>query len=229
MLQPKAMGDLRDRSFSLRLDCHYLVLAPDDVDSSTPLVLTLHGFGANPETMLHLTSRLFDRQPVIAALQGPNQFFLAADRGDVGYGWITSRRPAESIRLHHEMVLHVAGEAGREFGIPRERRLLVGFSQSVGLNYRLAATHPDAVRGVIAICGGLPADWEDGSYQPVTAALLHVARRGDEYYPPAVTERYAERLQRRAANVEFQMIDGRHQMPSSGSRIVGPWLRRILT
>ena len=51
-----------------------------------------------------------------------------------------ARRPAESIRLHHEMVLHVADEAGREFGIPAERRLLVGFSQSVGLTYRLAAT-----------------------------------------------------------------------------------------
>jgi hypothetical protein len=47
------------------------------------------------------------------------------------------------------MVLHVAEEAGREFSIPRERRLLVGFSQSVALNYRLAATHPDAVRGAI--------------------------------------------------------------------------------
>jgi predicted esterase len=228
MLQPKAMGDVQDRLFSLRLDCHYLLLAPDEVDSSTPLVVTLHGFGANPETMLHLTARLFDRQPVIAGLQGPHQFFLARDRREVGYGWITSRRPAESIRLHHEMVLHVAEEAGREFSIPRSRRLLVGFSQAVALNYRLAASHPDAVRGVIAICGGLPGDWEAGPYQPVTAAVLHLARRDDEYYPPAVTERYAERLQRRAADVEFQMMDGGHQMPSRGNRIVGPWLRRIL-
>jgi phospholipase/carboxylesterase len=222
------MGDVRDRLFSLRLDCHYLLLAPDEVDSSTPLVLALHGFGATPETMLHLTARLFDRQPVIASLQGPHQFFLPGDRREVGYGWITSRRPAESIRLHHKMVLHVAEEAGREFGIPRERRLLVGFSQSVALNYRLAATHPEAVRGVIAICGGLPGDWEAGSYQAVTAAVLHLARRDDEYYPPSVTEQYMERLHRRAADVEFQMMEGRHQMPSRGNRIVGPWLRRIL-
>ena len=62
----------------------------------------------------------------------------------------------------------------------------------------------------------------------MTAAVLHLARRDDEYYPPAVTERYAERLQRRAADVEFQMMDGGHQMPSRGNRIVGPWLRRIL-
>ena len=229
MLQPKSMRDLEDRLFSMRLDCHYLVLAPHGIDSHTPLALALHGFGGNPVTMLQLTARLFDVQPVIAALQGPNQFFVAADRREVGYGWVTSRRPTESIRLHHEMVLHVADEAGREFGIPRERRLLVGFSQSVALNYRLAATHPDAVRGIIAICGGLPGDWDDGPYQAVTAAVLHLARRGDEYYPPTVTERYTERLQRRAANVEFHLIDGGHQMPSAGNQIVGPWLRRTLT
>ena len=46
--------------------------------------------------------------------------------------------------------------------------------------------------------------------------------------PPTVTEGYAERLRRRAANVEFHLIDGGHQMPSGGSRIVGPWLQRIL-
>jgi phospholipase/carboxylesterase len=126
------------------------------------------------------------------------------------------------------MVLHAADEAGREFGIPSERRLLVGFSQSVGLNYRFAATHLEAVRGVIGICGGLPGDWDDGSYQPVTAAILHIARSGDEYYPPTVTRDYAERLRRRAADVEFHLIEGGHQMPSGGSRIVGPWLSRIL-
>ena len=222
------MGDIHDRTFSAGLDCHYLLLAPEAVDSQTPLILTLHGFGANPGAMLHLTARLFELQPVIAALQGPNQFFLGAGNDEVGYGWITNSRPAESIRLHHEMVLHAADEAGKEFGIPPARRLLVGFSQSVGLNYRFVATHPGAVRGVIGICGGLPGDWDDGAYQPVTAAVLHIARSGDEYYPPTVTESYAERLRRRAADVEFHLIEGGHQMPSSGSRIVAPWLRRIL-
>ena len=63
---------------------------------------------------------------------------------------------------------------------------------------------------------------------PVTAAVLHIARRRDQYYPPSITEQYPERLRQRAADVEFHLIDGGHQMPSSGSRIVEPWLRRIL-
>jgi predicted esterase len=223
------MGDVIDHHFSARLDCHYLLLAPDAIHPQTPLVVTLHGFGANPESMLQLTARLFEDPPVIASLQGPSQFFLSAAARDVGYGWITARRPAESIRLHHEMVLHTISEVGGRFGIPPERRLLVGFSQPVGLNYRFAGTHPDAIRGVIGICGGLPGDWEDGPYHPVSAAVLHIARRDDEFYPPSVTERYPERLRQRAADVEFHLIDGRHQVPSNGNRLVGPWSKRILS
>src|SRR5579871_1472073 len=209
-----------DRSFSARLDCHYLLRTPDVPDPLAPLVVTLHGFSANPGIMLALTARLFGGRAVIASLQGPYQFFLgAADRG-VGYGWITSERPAESIRLHREMVLHVLEEAGNEFHIPPERRLLTGFSQSVALNYRFAATCPDVVAGVIAICGGLPGDWETGEYRQVDAAVLHIARRQDEHYPPAVTEQYPARLRLRASDVEFHLIEGGHQIPSGGERIV---------
>jgi phospholipase/carboxylesterase len=199
------------------------------VDSQTPLVVALHGFRENPAIMLELAARLFDPPPVLVSLQGPNQFFLDVTSRKVGYGWITSERPAESIRLHHDMVSHVLEEAGREFGIPPSRRFLVGFSQSVSLNYRFAATRPEEVRGVIAICGGIPGDWDTGSYQPVRAALLHIARQDDAYYLPVVTERYAGRLRQRAADVEFHLIGGGHQMPSSGSQIVGPWLRRLLS
>ena len=222
------MVPVSDRTFSARLDCHYLLRVPEVVDGKTPLVVTLHGFGMNPEIMLELTGRLFDSEPVIAAVQGPYPFFLPPPERHVGYGWITSRHSAESVRLHHDMVSHVLEEAGRELGIEPARRVLVGFSQSVGLNYRFAATCPEAVRGVIAICGGLPGDWDTGAYQPVRASLLHIARRGDEYYPPAMTEPYAERLRLRAADVEFHMLEGGHQMPSGGKRVIGPWLQRIL-
>lgn len=222
------MPHTSEETFSARLDCHYLLRAPDVVDAGVPLVVTLHGFGANPEIMLHLTSRLFHTQPVIASVQGPYPFFLPTAERKVGYGWTTSRHSDESVRLHHDMVSHVLQEAGSRFGIPPERRILVGFSQSVGLNYRFAATCPAAVRGVIAICGGLPGDWDTGAYQPVQAAILHIARSGDEYYTPEITGQYAEKLRKRAGDVEFHQLDGGHQMPSAAQGIVTAWLHRVL-
>src|SRR5262249_5701190 len=154
----------------------------------TLLVAALHGFGQTPETMLRLTGPMLGPNHIIAAVQGPNQFYLAQDRNDVGYCWITHRHSESSIRLHHEMLLHVLTEAGRQFGIPASRRMLVGFSQPVGLNYRFAATHTEAVHGVIGICGGIPKNWDEGPYRRTQAALLHIARREDEFYKPEVTQ-----------------------------------------
>lgn len=218
-----------ERSFPARLDCHYLLQEPEAVTGAMPLVVTLHGFGQNPRPMLHVTERLFERAAVIVALEGPYRFFLGQKDSRVGYGWITSRNPAESIRLHHDMVRHVLDEAGEQYSIPPPRRLLAGFSQPVGLNYRFAATCPGAIGGVIGICGGLPGDWDSGDYRRVTAPVLHIARRDDEFYPPSVTETYAARLKSRAADVEFHLLDGAHQVPSDGNLLVGPWLRRVLT
>jgi phospholipase/carboxylesterase len=222
------MSDVIDRKFSAQLDCHYLLRAPEKVDERTSLVVTLHGFGMNPETMLDLTAKLFRSQPVIASVQGPYQFFLNANIQEVGYGWITNRRPAESIRLHRDMVSHVLNSVGEEFGINPSRRLLAGFSQPVSLNYRFAATCPQAVRGVVAICGGVPSDWETADYQPVTASVLHIARKQDQFYSTKVVEQYPERLRRRAADVEFHLLEGGHQIPSTGADIVEPWLQRLL-
>jgi predicted esterase len=219
---------LRHRTFSAQLDCRYLLRVPAGITPGTLLVVTLHGFSSNPETMMRLTGLMFGEQQAIASVEGPNQFYTDPKAEEVGYGWITRRHPASSIRLHHDMVLRVLEEAGRECGIPPERRILVGFSQPVGLNYRLVATYPDAVRGVAAICGGLPSDWETGSYQPVQASVLHIARRADEFYPPEVTERYPERLRLRAPDVEFHLIEGGHQFPSQARGLADRWLGRIL-
>jgi predicted esterase len=223
------MSGVVHHTFSARLDCHCWLRVPDALDSRNALVVTLHGFGSDPETMLHLTERLFDATPVIASIQAPNQFFIERRKEQrVGYGWITSRHAGESIRLHHDMVRHVLTETGSQFHIPPERRLLVGFSQAVALNYRLAASCPEVVRGVIGICGGLPGDWDTGDYQSMRAAVLHIARRDDQFYPPAAMQHYAERLRVRAGDVEFHLIDGGHSMPSGGNLLVEPWLRRIL-
>ena len=216
------------RTFSAQLDCHYLLAKPDAVDDRTLLVTTLHGYGMNAETMLRLTASWFPEQ-AIASVQGPSSFFLSTGTpaSEVGYSWVTRNHAASWIRLHHEMILRVMDEAGKQCRIPPERRLLVGFSQPVGLNYRFAATHPDAVRGVIGVCGGIPGNWEQGPYGKVSASLLHIARRQDEFYPPGVTEQYPDRLRLRADDVEFQMLDGGHRFPSKAKPVVDGWIDRV--
>jgi len=98
----------------------------------------------------------------------------------------------------------------------------------VSLNYRFAGAHPGAVRGVAGICGGLPGDWDDQHPGRIGAAVLHIARRQDEFYPPEHTEQYASRLRLRCDDVEFHLLDGTHRFPSRSGPVWDKWLNRIL-
>jgi predicted esterase len=219
---------MTEHTFSARLGCRYLLQAPENTDARTVLVAALHGFSQNPEDMLRLTRQLVGPHQAIAAIEGPYGFFLGAALDRVGYGWITNRRPAESIRLHHEMVRHVLEEAGSELAIPAERRVLLGFSQPVSLNYRFAEAHPDSVRGVAGLCGGLPGDWDDERPGRIRPAVLHIARRQDEFYTAERTEQFARRLRLRCDDVEFQLLEGGHTFPSRGGPVWEAWLNRIV-
>lgn len=215
-----------ERTFSARLDCRYL-LRPGEPGGG--LVVALHGFSRNAESMLEITQRVVGPRHSIASLEAPYGFFLKADTRDVGYGWATSRRHQDSVRLHHDMVRYTLEAAGAELGVPAERRVLLGFSQPVSLNYRFAATCPGLARGVIAICGGLPGDWDDAAPAPIDASTLHIARRDDEHYPAAVTEQFAARLRLRCEDVEFHQLEGGHRVPSGGGPLIQGWLHRLLS
>src|SRR3954469_22561132 len=83
MLQLFDMLDaVRHCSFSARLDCHYLVRAPEAAGPQTLLFVTLHGFGQTPEIILPLTEKLVSRQHVIAAIEAPSAFFLPTKPGE---------------------------------------------------------------------------------------------------------------------------------------------------
>ena len=208
----------------------YLLSQPTSVDERTLLVVTLHGYGMRPDVMLRLTRGLFREEPIIASLEGPNSFFLGQQGPDtnVGYNWGTPETTEFHWKVHHEFLLTVVPVLQQQFGLGPERTILVGFSQPVGMNYRFAATHTGLVRGIIGICGGVPRNWDDGPYRDVDAALLHIARADDEYFPLETVTRFEDRLRRRASDVEFHLMPGKHRFPSNASHIVESWLDRVL-
>jgi len=217
---------LERRSFTLPLRCNYLVRYPQRREEESWLVIALHGHAMTPEQMLRLTAPLVGDEQVVAALQGPYQLWVRQDqkeRAEVAFHWSTRFEPEHSRLLHHDMILRVIAE----LGVPAQRTVLAGFSQSVSLNYRFLCTHTEAVRGAIAICGGIPGDWETAAYHATQAAALHITTREDPFYPPAVTELYPQRFGERLRDFEFHVLDGGHRIPSAAAPIVRKWLARI--
>ncbi len=219
------------QTFTAELECRYLLHIPENVDRNSLLVITLHGYSSNPEAMLRLTGGLVGDGHVIAALQAPNQHYVAdglPNRQSVpGYNWGISPHRESAVRLHHDMLLRTLDSLRERFKMGKERCLLVGFSQPVGLNYRFAGTHPREVAGIIGLCGGVPRDWEEDKYQPVQAPVLHISRDQDEFYPVEMVTKFAERLRRHAADVEFHLLEGPHRFPSKAGGIVRAWTDRV--
>ena len=216
-------------TFTAPLDCRYLLHTPEVVDDRTVLVLALHGYGSNPETMLRLMTPLVGIRHIVACLQGPNQHYQTAPAANAtaAYNWGIRDHWDSSVRLHHEMVTRTLETLRNRFRLPRERCLLAGFSQPVGLNYRFAGTFPEELGGVMGICGGVPRDWEEDKYQPLKSAILHISRDDDEFYPVEIAAEFPNRLKKHAHDVEFHLIPGQHRFPSKADGIVRPWIDRV--
>jgi predicted esterase len=103
----------------------------------------------------------------------------------------------------------------------------MGFSQPVGLNYRLIGTYPAEAGGVIGICGGVPKDWEEDKYHPVAAPILHISRSEDEFFPADTARGFPDRLRHHAADVEFHLLPGGHRFPSKARDLIHTWRKRV--
>lgn len=216
-------------AFSVDLECRYLLEVPSGFAACDLLVLVLHGYGQNPEIMLRLVRGMIGPRHAVASLQAPNRFYLSPGTPEsaIGYNWGTRDDWPAVVRLHHRMVIEASRQCRDRLGFPSGRVVLAGFSQPVGLNYRFAATHPAEIGGVVGICGGVPKDWEDGAYQRIEAAILHIAREEDEFYPAEVSRRFPDRLRRCAADVEFHLLPGSHRFPSKAGPIFSAWAARV--
>lgn len=224
-------------SATVSFETEYLLHVPPVVDARTLLVLTLHGYGSNPEAMLRLTQMALGSDEIIASLRAPNQWYLdrlrASSPGapvagsEIGYNWGTIPHASQNIGLHHRIVSAVSQQLREQFQIPKARVVLMGFSQPVGLNYRFMGTYPDEAGGVIAMCGGVPRDWEEDKYSQVNAPILHIARSEDEFFPEAQARGFPDRLRKHAPNVEFHMLPGGHRFPSKASGIMREFIAKL--
>src|SRR3972149_1551588 len=123
-----------------------------------PALIALHGYGGNRESLLAFAARLVGEGWVVAALQGTHQHAVRRRGGGLRavYGWGTQGDQEANQALHHAFLLAVIRDLVRACRADPRRIFLFGFSQSVGLNYRFVFTQPGRIRGVVAVCGGVP-------------------------------------------------------------------------
>jgi phospholipase/carboxylesterase len=216
-----------ERSLTAETKLYYDLHLP--AAQPAPLLIALHGYGANKRQMMREALMLAPDSFAIASLQGFHQHMKEPKEPGgplrFGFGWLTNFHPEESVAIHHQALMDLTKKLISEGVADAKRIFLLGFSQSCALNYRFAFTHPDLLRGVVGICGGLPGDWETSEhYQPTRAAVLHLAGTRDEFYPPSRVADYEDRLKLRAQSVEFKSYDAAHEMVPMMREDISEWL-----
>jgi predicted esterase len=218
----------QERTLTAQITLRYDVVPAEA--RPAPLLIALHGYGASKWHALREAKMIAPDGFALAALQGPHQHLREPkEKGGplrYGFGWLTNFHPEESVGLHHNALLEMIDELSVEGIADAKRIFLLGFSQSCALNYRFAFTHPNVLRGVIGICGGLPGDWDaNDAYKETDAAVFHLAGERDEYYGPRRVVDYAKQLSQRANDVEFRSYDAGHEISEPMRGDIRAWLQ----
>jgi predicted esterase len=219
-----------EKSCEQRVNLYYDLYLPDaDAQAPRPLLIALHGYEGNKESMMSLARKINSDDLIIASLQGPNAFFVRSngepDKLRVGFGWMMQYKAQETIALHHRTILSVIDEASAAYAVDLQAVFLLAFSQSVSLNYRFAFTHPGIVRGIIAVCGGIPGDWDENKYQESNTDVFIIAGETDEFYPLERTRTFKDAISRRARSVEYRSFPTVHVFPRESLPIVDDWIK----
>jgi phospholipase/carboxylesterase len=222
-------ANVEERSLRAEIKIYYDVYAPAE-DGARPLLVALHGYGANKRQMMREARSCAPEGFAVASIQGFHQHIRdpKEEGGPLrfGFGWVTNFHPEESVALHHYAINSVLDTLVKEGACDPARLFLMGFSQTCALNFRYAFTFPDRLRGVVGICGGLPGDWEtSGLYKETAASVLYLSGTRDEFYTPERVADYGERLRLRARDVEVKSYDAAHEMTPEMREDVKAWLQ----
>jgi predicted esterase len=219
-----------ERATPQRTNLYYDLYTPDgDTAQPRPLLIAFHGYEGAKESMMALAKKINSDDFIIASVQGPNAFFVRSEsepnKPRIGFGWMMQYKAEETIRLHHETLLSVINETAAERAVDRRAIFLLAFSQSVSLVYRFAFTHPGVVRGVIAVCGGIPGDWDQDKYQNSDTDLLIIAGESDEFYSLERTRTFKDVMARRSPSVEYRSFPVGHVFPRESLPIIDGWIK----
>ena len=139
----------------------YVAIEPDryDPDKDYPMIIMLHGFGANMRDLVGLAPVISRAGYVYACPNAPIPFQLGP--GASGFGWSTPRDPnseQESVQSAGKLEIFF-DEVFEQYNIQPGKALLMGFSQGGGMTYRMGLPRPETFAGLGALSGAM-SNWD---------------------------------------------------------------------
>lgn len=216
-----------DLSITAEIKLYYDLYLPENFEKPAPLLIAVHGYGAHKRYMMREAKQIAPENFAIVSLQAPNQHFRPENGTyKIGFGWLTDYKSEESVALHHKFVLETIAKLKDEQIIDEERIYLYGFSQACALNFRFAFTHPEILRGILGVCGGIPGDLETSEiYQPTNADIFYLYGGDDEFYPLEKFEKFDNKLKAYLPNYQSKFYQAKHEITDEMRADMRNWLK----
>ena len=210
----------------------YLTVLPDehDPESRYPLVIMLHGFGANMEDLAGLAPAINATGYVYACPNAPIAFDLGLGRA--GYGWTSPRGEAtsEEVVRAEDQLGGFFEEVFEQFHVALGQSILLGFSQGGGMTYRCGLARADQFAGLVALSASLPDPQELESKLPDERTQpIFIAHGLSDPLVSAESAVNARRfLDEAGYNPDYREYNMAHEISAEVLNDLVPWMAGVL-
>jgi phospholipase/carboxylesterase len=188
-----------------------------------PLLVLLHGFGANEQDLLPIAARL-DPRLAVASLRGPYQVRPGS------YSWVNGNT-ADELDKARRMVIECIDQVANSTGADRGRVYLAGFSQGAMLTLAIALTEPEKIAGAAVLSGRLAAAVRDTHAAPERLRgfpILVTHGMDDQQIPVRSARDIRQALKPMGVAVDYHEFESGHYINDVNVGALDQWLRRRL-
>ncbi len=210
----------------------YITVVPDGYtpDSSYPLVVMLHGFGANMQDLAGLAPTINADGYVYACPNAPIPFQLGP--GQSGFGWMTPRgggTPEETANSE-QLLSDFFDAVFKQFNVEPGRAVLLGFSQGGGMTYRCGLGRADHFAGLAALSATLPDQDELAARLPEGRGQSIFIGHGrfDQMVSDDSAQSAKTFLESNGYIPEFHIYDMAHEISGEELADLVPWMAKVL-
>ncbi len=198
-------------------------------DGPHPLILMLHGWGANAHDLLGLAPILHGGGALVLSPQGPVAFEIT--KGLLGFGWwpITASREFDprAFDAARQLLREFLDEACKRYPVDRRKIVVIGFSQGGVMAYDLVLSDPARFAGLIALSSWLPdpidaAIPRQDEHNNFPVLVIHGTR--DPMIPVERAQESRRRLLARGLNVQYREFEMQHEVNPDALRELVVWL-----
>jgi predicted esterase len=210
----KIIMPIINAKMQIRHTVYFTVQTPEG-NGPHPALIVLHGFGQRAEEFVKVFESLPSHGILVAAPQGPHQFYPKFPEREVGFSWLTRYERDQSVADFISYMQQFVELLKNEHAADLTRLYVLGFSQGVSMAYRFWAHQAAPVRGIIAISSDLPPDVAErlSFTRPTNVLLVH--GREDQMVSINKSREAETILRAHSIPVELLEFDGGHYVPSS--------------